>query len=121
MERCSNYIQDRRQGVFFILKTIGSCFFFLFLVVPILGVVPVEPFLVEFDHDLRNLHVGLFGWYQVSLIRALPLDEEEKLSRVIGCPDDPFCCKTACKAPWFVVILVFSFLLLLRLFLLGSF
>merc|ERR1719225_1560966 len=86
MERCSNYIQDRRQGVFFILKTIGSCFFFLFLVVPILGVVPVEPFLVEFDHDLRNLHIGLFGWHQVSLIRALPLDEEEKLSRVIGCP-----------------------------------
>ena len=52
---------------------------------------------------------------------TLPLDEEEKLPWVIGCPDDPFSSKAARKAPRFVVILVFCLLLLLWLLLLGGF
>ena len=52
---------------------------------------------------------------------TLPLDEEEKLSRVIGRPNDPFSSKAACEAPWFVVILVFCLLLLLWLLLLRGF
>ena len=32
----------------------------------------VEPFLVEFDDQLRNLDVGLLGGHLVLLVRALP-------------------------------------------------
>ena len=43
----------------------GIC---LVLVIPVLGVVPVEPFLVEFDDNLRDLCVGFFGGNKVRLV-----------------------------------------------------
>merc|ERR1719400_630094 len=87
------------------------------LVVTILGVVPVEPFLIELDDDLRDLDIGLLGRHQVRLVRALPLDEEEELPGVVGGADDPLGGQAPCKAPRLVVILVLGFLLLLRLLL----
>merc|ERR1719400_1589936 len=83
------------------------------LVVTILGVVPVEPFLIELDDDLRDLDIGLLGGHQVRLVRALPLDEEEELPGVVGGADDPLGGQAPCKAPRLVVILVLGFLLLL--------
>jgi len=50
--------------------------------------VPVQPLLVELDHHLRDLQVGLLGGHQVGLVRALPLDEEVELPRVVGGADD---------------------------------
>ena len=49
---------------------------------------PVEPVLVELDHDLRYLDVGLLGWHQVGLLGPFPLDEEEELSRFVGCTNN---------------------------------
>ena len=49
---------------------------------------------------------------------TLPLNEEEELSWVVRCPNDPLSSQAAGKAPGFVVVLVLRFLLLLRLLLL---
>ena len=64
--------------------------------------------------------MDFFAWAFIVAL-TLPLDEEEKLPRVISCPDDPLGSKTACKAPRFVVVLVFGLLLLLWLLLLCGF
>merc|ERR1719391_565899 len=60
--------------------------------------VPVQPLLVELDHNLWDLQICLFGWHQICLIRPLPLDEEVELSWVIGCSNDLFCSKTPGKS-----------------------
>ena len=41
---------------------------------------PGEPFLVKLDDGLGALDVGLPRRYEVSLVRALPLDQEHKLT-----------------------------------------
>ena len=43
--------------------------------------VPSEPLLVELDHGLGALHVGLSREHKVGLVRTLPLDEEHELAR----------------------------------------
>ena len=43
----------------------GIC---LVLVIPVLRVIPVEPLLVEFDDNLRDLCVGFFGGNKVRLV-----------------------------------------------------
>jgi len=50
--------------------------------------VPVEPVLVELDHDLWNLYISLLCWHQISLLVILPLDEEVELAGVVGGADD---------------------------------
>ena len=40
----------------------------IILIVPILGIVPVQPLLVKLDYDLRDLRVGFLGWHEVSLV-----------------------------------------------------
>ena len=87
----------------------GIC---LVLVIPVLRVIPVEPLLVEFDDNLRDLCVGFFGGNKVRLVWALPLDQEEKLARIIRSSDDPLCCETSCETSGLVLIF---FLLLLFL------
>ena len=48
--------------------------------------------------DLRYLSVGFLGWYKVSLLRALPLDEEVQLPWVIGRSDNLLRCEASIKA-----------------------
>ena len=108
--------------------------YWLHLVIPILGVVPVETFLVELDDNLWNLYICFFGRNQIGLIwpwkqnkdlikitqnieivkSTFPLNEEKQLPRVIGSSNDSFSSQPPCKPSWFVIIL-FLFLLLLRL------
>ena len=62
------------------------------LVVTIFGVIPVQTLLVELDDNLRDLNIGFFSWNQISFVWSFPLDQEEKLSRVIGRSNYSLCC-----------------------------
>merc|ERR1740123_1454395 len=84
----------------------------LSLLVPVLGVVPVQPLLVELDHNLRDLGVGLLGRYEVRLITSLPLDQEEKLPRVICRSNDSLCSQSSRESSGLIFIFVLLFLLL---------
>ena len=87
---------------------------FNYLIVAILGVVPIQPLFVEFDHNLGDFSVSFLGRNEISLIWAFPLDEKEQFTRVIGCPDNPLGSKSSGESPGFVLVLL-SFLLLFRL------
>merc|ERR1740123_2502752 len=84
----------------------------LSLLVLVLGVVPVQPLLVELDHNLRDLGVGLLGRYEVRIITSLPLDQEEKLPRVICRSNDSLCSQSSRESSWLIFIFVLLFLLL---------
>ena len=59
--------------------------------------VPAESLLVELDHHLRTLHVGLPGRHQVGLVTSLPLDEEHQLPRAVCGSDNPLRLQTSVK------------------------
>merc|ERR1719362_731530 len=84
----------------------------LSLLIPVLGVVPVQPLLVELDHNLGDLGVGLLGRHEVRLITSLPLDQEEKLPRVVCRSNDSLCSQSSCESSGFIFIFVLLFLLL---------
>merc|ERR1719273_1770098 len=71
----------------FILLNLGVLLWRCLLVI----FVPVEPLLVELDHDLWNLDIGLLCWHKISLVRSLPLDEEVEFPRVVGGANDLLC------------------------------
>ena len=72
------------------------------LVSSFIAIMPVESCFVELDNSLEmetlildtdvtthydhlgNLQIGLLGRHQVRLLRPLPLDQEEKVSRLVG-------------------------------------
>ena len=60
--------------------------------------VPSEPLLVELDHGLGALDVGLPCGDEVRLVRSLPLDEEHELAAAVCRPDDPLRLEAAVKA-----------------------
>ena len=88
------------------------CLSCLRLLVPVLGVVPVQPLLVKLDHDLRDLGVGLLGRNKVRLVTSLPLDQEEELPRVVRRSNDSLCSQSSCESSGFVFIFVLLLLLL---------
>ena len=71
------------------------------LVSPLIVIIPVQPSFVELDNSLElvlgikrcrhtwydhlgYLQIGLLGGHKVRLLRTLPLDQEEQISRLIG-------------------------------------
>ena len=73
---------------------------------------PGQPLLVELDHSLGTLDIGLLGRHEVGLVGALPLDQEHEVAGRIGGTDDPFGLKVSVEASGPVVI---GLALLLRL------
>ena len=70
------------------------------------------------DSNLGDLQVRLFGRHKVSLLSTFPLDQEEKLARIIRSSDDPLCCETSCETSG--LVLIFFLLLLFLGFILSS-
>ena len=96
------------------MSQMTSLNYFNYLIVAILGVVPIQPLFVEFDHNLGDFGVGFLGRNKVSLIGAFPLDEKEQFSRVVGCSDNSLSRESSGESPGFVLVLL-SFLLLFGL------
>merc|ERR1719507_640238 len=70
------------------------------IVCSFLVLVPVESLFVKLDDNLRYLDVGLLCWHQICLVGAPPLDEEIKLSRVVGGSNDFLSCKPSGESLW---------------------
>merc|ERR1712079_115432 len=70
------------------------------LVLVLAAGVPGQPLLVELDHHLGTLHVGLPRRHQVRLVTPLPLDQEHQLSAAVRRSDDPLRLEAAVESPW---------------------
>ena len=57
-----------------IRKTDRSTDLRIILIVPILGIVPVQPLLVKLDYNLRNLRVGFLSWHEISFVRTCTIN-----------------------------------------------
>merc|ERR1719319_495220 len=64
---------------------------------------PVETILIELDDHLRDLDVCLLGGNKICLIAALPLDQKEEFTWLIGCADDFLSSETSGKSLWFLL------------------
>ena len=53
------------------------------LIIPILGIIPVEPLFIKLDNDLGDFHIGLLSRHQVCLVRTW-----EKNAKLHGCASD---------------------------------
>ena len=66
-------------------------------------IIPIESVFIELNDDLRNLDICLLGSHQVSLLRPLPLDQEEQLTRLIGGSYYLLWLQIPCKSSWSIL------------------